>query len=95
MNLPEGTAKTLRSVWTDNAGDPVNPAVTLTVRDPDDNLTNPGLSNPETGTFETSDPVTFDVVGIWYWEFVGTTAEGTKVCDGSVCIVPSKVLVSS
>lgn len=95
MNLPEGSAKTLRSVWTDSAGDPVDPAVELTVRDPDDVVTNPPLSNPEVGTHETTDPVTFDVPGIWYWEFVGVTAEGTKVCEGSVCIIPSKVLVSS
>lgn len=95
MNLPEGSAKTLRSVWTDSAGEPVNPAVTLTVRDPDDTLTTPALSNPESGTFQTTDPVTFDLPGIWYWEFVGETAEGTKVCEGSVCVVPSKVLVNS
>lgn len=95
MTIPEGTAKTIRSVWTGSDGLPVDPTVELTVRDPDDNLTTPALLNPEVGTFQTTDPFTFDIPGFWYWEFVGTTAEGTKVCEGFVCVTPSKVLVGS
>ena len=93
MNLPVGTSRTLRSVWTDSAGDPVNPTVTLTVRDPDNDVTTPAVLNPETGTF--TSVVVFDVVGIWYYEWEGVTAEGTTFCEGSVCIVQSSVLVSS
>ena len=93
MNITVGSTKTLRSVWTDSDGLPVDPTVTLTVRDPDDNITTPTPDNPETGTF--TSPVTFDVAGIWYYEWEGTTVEGTTICEGFACIIPSSVLVSS
>jgi hypothetical protein len=92
-NITLGSSRTLRSVWTDSSGDPVNPTVTLTIRDPSDTITTPVVANPDTGTF--TSVVLFDEVGIWYYEWVGETAEGTTICEGSVCIVPSSVLVSS
>jgi hypothetical protein len=92
-NLPIGSSKTLRSVWTDTAGDSIDPTITLTIRDPSDIVTTPVPLNPTVGTF--THLLEFDEAGIWYWEWIGETAEGTKVCEGSVCVTPSRVLVSS
>ena len=93
MNPVVGSSRTLRSVWTDSDGAPVDPAVTLTIRDPSDVVTTPVVDNPETGTFTAL--VLFDETGIWYFEWVGETSEGTTICEGSVCVVASSVLVSS
>ena len=88
-----GSSRTLRRVWTDSDGAPVDPAVTLTVRDPSDIITTPAVLNPVTGTFTSL--VEFDEVGIWYYEWLGETAEGVAICEGSVCVVASSVLVNS
>lgn len=93
MNLPLGSSRTLRSVWTDSDGAPIDPAVILTIRDPSDDITTPTPDNPDVGTFTSL--VLFDEAGIWYYEWVGETAEGTTICEGSVCVVPSSVLVNS
>jgi hypothetical protein len=88
-----GSTKTLRSVWTDSDGAPINPVVVLTVKDPADNVTTPAVLNPSVGTFTSQ--VTFDLEGFWYYEWEGTTSEGTTICSGHVCVYPSSVLVSS
>lgn len=93
MNYVVGSTVTARSRWTDSDGVAVDPTVVLTIRDPDDNVTTPVVANPTTGTFTA--PVPLDVVGIYYGEWEGTTAEGTMICQFTVCVVESTVLVSS
>lgn len=74
-----GESRTLWSEWTDSTGTPLNPVVTLTVLDPDGTVTTPIPSNPVVGRFEHVQ--TFDVVGIWYVEWMGETVEGVRVCN--------------
>lgn len=88
-----GEARTIYAEFTDSSGDPVNPTVTLSIRDPADDVTTPVPSNPETGRFEHL--LTFDLPGIWYVEWLGVTAEGSKICTENYCVVESSVLVST
>jgi hypothetical protein len=89
--LTIGEARLLRSTWRDVDGNLVNPTVTLEVRDPSDNITTPVLLNPSLGVFEAL--VAFDEIGDWYWEWTGTTSQGTKICRGSACVVDSWMTV--
>ena len=93
MTYIVGETRTARSIWTDSDGEPVDPLVTLTVRDPADIVSTPTVTNPSEGTFEAD--LDLDLPGIWYGEWSGTTSEGTKICTFEVCVVPSSVLVSS
>ena len=91
--LTVGEARTLRATWTAD-GDLVDPdTVVLTVRDPDDNITTPAVTNPSVGVYEVLH--TFDEVGNWYWEWTGTADDGTRICRGAACVVPSWMAVGA
>jgi hypothetical protein len=70
--------------------DPVT--VVLTVRSPSGIVTTPTFTNPSVGVYESV--VTLDEVGIWRWEWEGTTLGVTAISppDG-VCAERSMVSV--
>lgn len=80
------------ALFTDLAGDPVNPTVTIYLQAPDGSVTNPTPENPEAGKFNFE--LLLEDVGIYRWEFHGTTVEGTAVCNGQACATPSLAMVS-
>lgn len=88
-----GETRTLYSLWTDSDGNPINPTVELTIRDPENAITTPAPTNPSVGRFEHE--LTFDLAGMWYVSWSGTTSEGTRICEEAYCVIESSVLVSS
>jgi hypothetical protein len=91
--LTVGEARLLRSTWRDINGELVDPTVTLEIRTPSDATDTPSLLNPSTGIFEAV--YSFDEVGDYYWEWTGTTSQGTKKCKGAACVVESWMTVPS
>lgn len=88
-----GASRILQATFRDLNGALVDPDVVLTIRDPEDDVTTPAFTNPSTGVFEHE--VILDVVGIWYYEWEGSSVDGVEICDGSICVVASSVLVNS
>lgn len=76
--IPEAT-------FLDALGNPYNPtSVTVTVRSPNGTLTNPAVTNPALGEFESQ--FTLNRIGVWRFEFTGSGPLGVVVRSiGHVC----------
>lgn len=60
-------------------------SVTVTVRSPSGTLSNPAVTNPSLGVYQTT--FTLSQVGVWRFEFQGTGPAGVIVREGSgVCV---------
>lgn len=58
--------------------------VTVTVRAPNGTLSNPAVTNPSLGVYQTT--FTLSQVGVWRFEFTGTGPTGAIVVEGGgVC----------
>ena len=80
------------ALFTDIAGDPVDPTVTVILQHPDGTTTNPTASMVVAGKWHFE----LDLVeaGIYRWEFHGNTAEGNTICKGQACATASLMAVS-
>ena len=86
-------SRTVRSIWKNSDGDLTAVTISLDVRDPDGNITNPSILNPSTGVYEAL--IVFDLPGTWYWEWTGATSEGTRKCRGTACVTASWLVAAA
>lgn len=87
-----GESRLVTATFRDTDGVLVDPtSVTLTVRDPSGDTTNPPIDNPSTGVYTAT--IDFDESGWWNWRWEGETDEGTVVAECAECIERSKVEV--
>jgi len=82
-NPVQGSSRIIQALFT-AAGVPVDPDVTLFIRDPLGVVTSPTPDNPEVGTYEHE--LVLDLAGWYDWEFQGTSVEGVEVCSGKICV---------
>lgn len=91
MDVVVGSTPTLRAVVRDSAGDLTAATdITLAVMHPDgtvDDYVIGDLTNPSVGVY--TQQVTVDVRGVWRWRWEATTAEGTDVDEGIICVTAS------
>lgn len=79
-----GESRTTQVTFRDQDGDLVNPAqVDLTVRAPDGTTTTPAPEHPSVGVYESE--IEFDQVGIWRWQWSGSTPSGTVIVECYEC----------
>lgn len=92
-NPIQGSSRILQALFTDENGNPVDPDVTLHIRDPLGTITSPTPDNPAVGTYEYE--LDLDLAGWWDWEYQGSSVEGSESCSGKICVDASVFAVIS